>query len=80
MKIKVLFFSKAEKIIGTRKVELEFNGKNLYDLRLTIENLYPGMRGVLETSMFAVNNEYRPLLTHINEGDEIVIIPPVEGG
>lgn len=80
--IKVLFFSVFREITG--KDEWYLSG---YDgsvtLRVILERTfdeYPGLKEWQGKMLCAVNCEYADENTEVNSGDEVALMPPVQGG
>ncbi len=80
MKIKVLYFAEAYKILNRKEEELEFTEKSVADLLNELRKLHPEISDILNQSMIAVNLEYKPLNYLLKDGETVAIIPPVEGG
>ena len=80
MKFKILVFGIAKEIIGSSKIEYSLErGNSVSELKDSLSARYPKL---LELNHFfiALNEEYAEDGDLIDEGDEIVIIPPVSGG
>ncbi len=80
MKIKILYFAEAKKIIKKNSEQVNFSGENVGDLKKFLSVLHPAASQVFENSMFAVNLEYANKDTFLDDGDTVAVIPPVEGG
>ena len=80
MKLKISAYGIARDILGSNQIEYEIAG-NLDSSHL-LENLqkdYPEFLK-LKSLMVAINDEYAKPDQLIEEGDEVVLIPPVSGG
>ena len=80
MKIKVLFFSLLRDLAGTDCLEYTFDGKTVADL---LEKLYqeiPALTDWDTNLLIAINTEYAKREDPVSEGDEIALMPPVQGG
>ncbi len=79
MKVNILFFGATADLIGSRRVETTV--KESVSARDLIDQLhadYPILKD--RTLLFAVNEEYVPENTPLNNGDELAIFTPVSGG
>ena len=80
MKIKLQAFGIAKDIIGGASGELDLSDNaTIVHVKDKLTQLYPGFESIRKFSI-AVNQEYQDDDFEINEGDELVIIPPVSGG
>lgn len=81
MKVTVLFFSVLREIAGTDRIEWDFaENATLADLVADLESRYPGLAAWEGRLLLAVNGEYADRATAIAAGDEVALMPPVQGG
>lgn len=81
MKINIVAFGIAGEIFKSRKliVELEPASATIAQLKQHLINRYPELSSLRSLS-FAVGEDYREDSYLLNDGDEVVVIPPVSGG
>jgi molybdopterin converting factor small subunit len=79
MRIHLLAFGIARDILGTSSMEYDFQGIYIGDLRNALQKTHQDFRS-LASIAFAVNDGYVQDSYQLQEGDEVVIIPPVSGG
>lgn len=80
MKIKLIAYGIAKDILTAKEKELTVeDGLNLESLKNKLLTDYPAFTNLTKLS-FAVGIEYREDSFQLNDGDEVVIIPPVSGG
>ena len=80
MKLKISAYGIARDILGSNQIEYEIAGN--VDSTHLLENLqkdYPDFLK-LKSLLVAINDEYAKPDQLIEEGDEVVLIPPVSGG
>lgn len=80
MKIRVLFFSLLRDLAGTDALDHSFEGGTVDDL---LKNLYEKIPALSEWDanlLVAVNSEYAKRETPVKDGDEVALMPPVQGG
>lgn len=78
--ITVFCFSHVREALGEKTVTLELNdGANTADVEKIVREMASGK---LEGMLFriAVNRTYVSETTALEEGDELALIPPVQGG
>ncbi len=81
MKARVLLFARLGELAGTRDTEVELGeGITARDVYTLLCRRYPGLAGLEESLLFAVNAEYVTAEHPVRDGDEIALIPPVSGG
>ena len=80
MKLKMLYFAEARRIIKKNEERIDFGGNNLSELKLTLISKYPKAAEIINSSMFAINLQYARLGSSLKDGDTVAVIPPVEGG
>jgi molybdopterin converting factor subunit 1 len=83
MKVTVLFFSVLREIAGTDRLEWPLDDEGLAtvgELVAALEARYPGLEGWKGSLLLAVNGEYADRATRIAAGDEVALMPPVQGG
>lgn len=82
MTIKVLFFSLFRDITGVEEMTLELPGTSA-TVEAVLSSLY-GEFGTLrdweEKMLIAVNCEYADSSAPLSDGDELALMPPVQGG
>jgi molybdopterin synthase catalytic subunit len=79
--VRVLLFAVARDRVGSDSVELAVpRGCQVKDLRSSLAEQYPSLGGLLRNMRLAVNAEYVGDESHVPEGAEIAVIPPVSGG
>ena len=81
MKLNILVFGAAQDIIGNRKLDLDVDNEisTVGQLKAQLVGTYPKL-AELTSLLLAVNSEYAPDDTKLQEHDEIAIIPPTSGG
>ena len=81
MKIHLLFFSLLRDISGSEQIkDYSFEGQTIGDLLAQLFREFPGLDEWDEKLLIAVNCEYADRETQIQEGDEVALMPPVQGG
>ena len=80
MRIHILAFGIAKDILNQQKLVVELDShRTVGDLRKNLLETHAGFRK-LSSLRFAVNEEYVEDAFALNEGDEVILIPPVSGG
>lgn len=80
MKVKLVAYGIAREILNAREVSWPMTeGSSIAQLKHQLIEKYPTF-GKLSKLSFAVDEEYRDDAYLLNDGVEVVIIPPVSGG
>lgn len=77
--IKVRYFAALREQTGKSGEELELSVKTAADLYAELCRRYDITLAVHHVKV-AINEEYQPMDSALNPGDEVVFIPPVSGG
>jgi len=82
MKIRLLFFSVLRDIAGTDEVDysLQKSTVTVADLLTELFSKYEGLSSWDASLLVAVNCEYADRDREISAGDEVALMPPVQGG
>lgn len=83
MKVKVLFFSVLREIAGCDETEWEIAGKEELSVGELMEQLgekWPGLKEWDERLLLAVDLAYASKGDVIRDGQEVAVMPPVQGG
>lgn len=81
MQILMRYFASLREITGTREEALNIaEGTTVTDMRALLLERYPALASTLARAVCAINHQYVTPETVLNEGDEVVFIPPVGGG
>ena len=84
MQFKILFFSVLRDIAGCDMLDLEIAGREasvpLADVVEEVFSRHPGLREWQDKILLAVNESYAEPETTVKSGDEIAMMPPVQGG
>jgi molybdopterin synthase catalytic subunit len=81
MRINVKLFAILRDKAGTAEVAMDVRADSTAsEVASVIAARYPSIADYLKRSAFAVNREYAPGSTRLNDGDELALIPPVSGG
>ncbi len=80
MKVHIIFFGDAQRVLGKKEIDFEFTGNTISDLKEALCKISKAISPVIENSMFAVNMEYKNTSETLSEGDIVAVIPPVGGG
>lgn len=82
MRVKVLFFSVLRDVVGADRLDREVpeGGARLGDLVVSLAEDYPGLAAWQGRLLLAVNENYADAGTELRDGDEIALMPPVQGG
>lgn len=76
----VILFAGMAELAGARRLELEWHGGTVADLRRAIVAVKPALGALLARSAIAVAGRYAADDRTIAAGAEVAIIPPVSGG
>ncbi len=80
MKIKIIAYGIAKDILQTKEMSYELNDdSSIGNLKNVLLEKYPKFEA-LASLRFAVGEEYQDDEFVLEEGSEVVIIPPVSGG
>ena len=81
MQVRLLFFATLKDIVGAREMQLEVPaGVTIGDVLTHLEGNYPRIKDYRPVVLTAINEEYVDQNTHVHDGDELAIFPPVSGG
>ncbi|MCJ8343946.1 MoaD/ThiS family protein [bacterium] len=81
MKIRLEYFAIYRDLLGKASEEVELQDDiSIKELFLLKTDSLNDRDELLESTVFAVNSEYEDADYMIQDGDEIVFIPPVSGG
>lgn len=81
MKIRLLLFASLRERLGKSEMEMEVPAKArpLEVLELLLKSKEESSK-ILRATLVAINQNYAPHDTPLQEGDELALIPPVAGG
>tara|TARA_R110002096_G_scaffold215310_10_gene403140 strand:- start:3648 stop:3899 length:252 start_codon:yes stop_codon:yes gene_type:complete len=83
MKLQVLFFSILRDVVGREQFQLELPAKKSWTVGGLLERLYadyPKLRDWDTNLLVAADMDYVDRETELRDGQEIAIMPPVQGG
>jgi molybdopterin converting factor subunit 1 len=81
MQVKVLLFATLRQAAGAASVRIEVPDQAaVAQVRAVLMQQYPGMAGLFQRALAAVNQEFAPEDLIIAERDEMAFFPPVSGG
>lgn len=81
MQIRMRYFAALREITGLNEENLDVPEQTtVADERARLLARFPSLENALARAVCAVNHRYVPPETLLQEGDEIVFIPPVGGG
>lgn len=81
MQVGVSFYSYFKDLAGcSRLVETLPDGSTLDDLFRQIAQRFPKVAALEKCTLMAVGVDYQPRSYRLNEGDEVSLFPPVQGG
>lgn len=81
MNIHIRYFASLREIVGSSEETLTLEqGASVADVRTLLLARYPRLQDAVERSTYAVNKKYVPLESLLQDGDEVVFIPPMGGG
>ena len=81
MKVTVKFFASLRDMTGRRELHLEVReGLTVAELHRDLCARFPRLVDHSASLMYSVNAEYVPADYSLDDGDEVVFIPPVSGG
>jgi molybdopterin converting factor small subunit len=84
IQIKVLFFSVLRELAGVERITLSLGAAggspSLRDFLAVLYEAYPGLEKWDNSLLLAVNAEFATRDTLLSDGDEIALMPPVQGG
>lgn len=76
--IEILLFAQLQEVAGQGKLTVQASGTSIAGLKEKLKQEY-GLTQI-DRAMTALNEEYQPEDTIIQEGDTVAFIPPVSGG
>jgi molybdopterin converting factor subunit 1 len=81
MRIDVLCFAMVREVVGQPNVRLELaDGATPETVAAALVAMHPGLRPLLPTVRYAVNEEFAAPTCPLRDGDRVALVPPVSGG
>lgn len=81
MKVRVQFYAQLREVVGIDQLELEFRqGATVRELLEKIYTQKPALRGHDRSILVGAGLEFVDRNYKLNPGEEIAIMPPVQGG
>jgi molybdopterin converting factor small subunit len=83
MKVSLLFFSTLQAVTGTGACQREFAGREAITVGELLEALYrewPALRAWDGKILVAVERRYSDRGDRVTDGQEVAVMPPVQGG
>lgn len=79
-RLAVELFAGLAEAAGTRRLEVDWPGGTVADLRRLLARSRPALAPLLATSAVAVADRYAADETAVAVGDAVAVLPPVSGG
>lgn len=81
MTFSIRLFARAKDLIGADTVTVNLpDGATVAELRAQLAGEHLKLKGLIERSAFAVNDEFADDRTQLPPGAEVALLPPVSGG
>ncbi len=81
MKLKVTFYSYFKDLTGTAEIRQDIReGSTIADLWVVLVQRFPTLEKVEHSTLVAVGVEYQQRNYVLQDGDEVSLFPPVQGG
>ena len=81
MKVRVQFYAQLRDLVGTRQLEIDVaEGSTVGDLLDKIYALHPSLRAHDKSILIGAGVEFADRDYELKAGEEISIMPPVQGG
>ena len=81
MKIHLQFYAQLRDLVGMRELDIELaEGATVHDLLAEIYAQQPALRSHDKSILFGAGVEFVDRNYELKPGDEIAIMPPVQGG
>jgi molybdopterin converting factor small subunit len=81
MTIRVHFYSYFKELAGSPTVDLDLaEGSSIDRLLDEVYGRFPKLRALRNATLIAVGVEYQPKSHVLEDGDEVSLFPPVQGG
>jgi len=81
MLVTVRLFARLRELAGASEIAREVpEGATAHALWTDLAREFPGFAGYERSISCAVNEEYAPLATVLQPGDDVAFLPPVSGG
>jgi molybdopterin converting factor subunit 1 len=79
--VRVRLFARARDLAGADSLTMELpDGATVGDLRRRLAEEHPALRGLLERSALAINDDFADDGLTLPVGAEVAVLPPVSGG
>ena len=80
IKVKVVLFSHFMYVLGKSEITITLaRGATTADLAEHMANIFPGELQAIPYRI-AVNQTYQPTVVVLSDGDEVALLPPMQGG
>jgi molybdopterin converting factor subunit 1 len=81
MRVRVRLFASLREAAGRSELELDLpSGASAEDAWRALARSHPPLAAKRPSLAASVNRRYAPFDTRLDDGDEVVFIPPVSGG
>ena len=81
MRITVRLFANLRELTGVSETAIDVpDSASAGEASAVLAARFPKIASLLPRCAYAVNREYAPKSTLLNDGDELALIPPVSGG
>lgn len=81
MRITVKLFARLRELAGRDTLEYELaEDATVSDLIHNLQTEHPDLAGVAARTIVSLNRDFVDLQTHLTDGDEVALFPPVSGG
>jgi molybdopterin synthase catalytic subunit len=81
MRVRILFFASLKERAGMESADIDLpDGARVSDLKARVVEVLPGLRGVINTSVVSINQNFAFDEDLVPDGVEAAIFPPVSGG
>jgi len=81
MSIRVLFFASLADVTGMRETEVDSSEhSDVASIYSRFARQFPQLELHRKSLLCAVNSEFAPPDSHVQDGDEVAFFPPVSGG